>query len=678
MLRYRLGYHLPLGVVALRSTRSGVSGWSCSAWSCCCSRTGSSALVWWRAALRAYLGLYAVSVLSLAVATAQALSVHPVQVDGNGGLTAIDNPTGWYAQVTLLLLVMLLFIVAFIGRQVLSWRRSSGERRQQLKWLAMGAAVTVASAALALTQGASPATLLRVVSGLGWFGFAALPVSIGVAILKYRLYDIDRIISRTLAYALVTGLLVGVYAGLVLLATEVLGFTSSVAVAAATLAAAALFNPVRLRVQRVVDRRFNRARYNADQLVAEFSARMQDAVGLDTVSSDLTGVIQMRLAGARRAVALRRCAVTGRSGVRAARWAALLVGALALAVTVAEVPLAGLARQSVLASGGSLPFPFTLAYGVVGLLLAWRKPGNLIGWLMLAAAAVGAASESASFYLVADYRLQDGQLPLGWLAVLAQPGWAPCIVALGLIVLLFPDGRLPGPRWRWFVAAYLAVGAAWLSGAYLLSVGAILGHHIQVDSGGNLLVLDHPAGGAAWWGVVQDLFLPVLLVSWLATVAGQVASYRRSSGERRQQLKWLLAGAVGGTGGLFLAFGSSGTHGLLGAALGLVSWTGLLALPACIGVAVLRYRLFDIDRLVSRTLAYAVLTGLLVGVYAGLVLLAIEVLRLGLVGGRGSGDAGRGGAVQPVHGCGCSGWWTGGSTGPGMTPSRWWRRSRPA
>jgi hypothetical protein len=152
--------------------------------------------------------------------------------------------------------------------------------------------VTVASAALALTQGAWPATLLRVVSGLGWFGFAALPVSIGVAILKYRLYDIDRIISRTLAYALVTGLLVGVYAGLVLLATEVLGFTSSVAVAAATLAAAALFNPVRLRVQRIVDRRFNRARYNADQLVAEFSARLKDAVGLDTVSSDLTGVIQ--------------------------------------------------------------------------------------------------------------------------------------------------------------------------------------------------------------------------------------------------------------------------------------------------------------------------------------------------------------------------------------------------
>jgi predicted PurR-regulated permease PerM len=85
-----------------------------------------------------------------------------------------------------------------------------------------------------------------------------------VAILKYRLYDIDRIISRTLAYAIVTGLLIGVYAGLVLLATQVLGRQSPVAVAVATLAGAALFNPVRRRVQHAVDRRFNRARYDAD------------------------------------------------------------------------------------------------------------------------------------------------------------------------------------------------------------------------------------------------------------------------------------------------------------------------------------------------------------------------------------------------------------------------------
>ena len=107
--------------------------------------------------------------------------------------------------------------------------------------------------------------------------------------------DIDRIISRTLAYAIVTGLLVGVYAGLVLLATQVLAIRSPVAVAAATLAVAALFSPLRHRVQRGVDRRFNRARYDAGQTVAAFAARLKDAVDLDAVRDDLASVVAKAL-----------------------------------------------------------------------------------------------------------------------------------------------------------------------------------------------------------------------------------------------------------------------------------------------------------------------------------------------------------------------------------------------
>ena len=124
---------------------------------------------------------------------------------------------------------------------------------------------------------------------------ALVPVAIGIAVLQYRLYDIDRVISRTVAYAIVTGLLVGIYAGLVLLATQVLRFSSAVAVAASTLAAAALFSPVRRRVQRAVDRRFNRARYDADQTVAVFAARLKDAVDLDAVRDDLAGVVHQAL-----------------------------------------------------------------------------------------------------------------------------------------------------------------------------------------------------------------------------------------------------------------------------------------------------------------------------------------------------------------------------------------------
>ena len=113
---------------------------------------------------------------------------------------------------------------------------------------------------------------------------------------------IDRIISRTLAYTIVTGLLIGVYAGLVLLATRVLSFHSTVAVAASTLAAAALFSPLRRRVQQVVDRRFNRARYDADQTVAAFAAHLKDAVDLDSVRDDLAAAVQQALEPARLSV----------------------------------------------------------------------------------------------------------------------------------------------------------------------------------------------------------------------------------------------------------------------------------------------------------------------------------------------------------------------------------------
>jgi len=133
-----------------------------------------------------------------------------------------------------------------------------------------------------------------VAGSLGIVAVLALPVSMGVAILRYRLYDIDRLISRTLAYAIVTGLLVGMYAAVVALAGAA-SFSSPVEVAAATLAAAALFNPQRRRVQRVVDRRFNRARYDADQTVAAFAARLQDTVDLDSVRDDLADVVHQAL-----------------------------------------------------------------------------------------------------------------------------------------------------------------------------------------------------------------------------------------------------------------------------------------------------------------------------------------------------------------------------------------------
>ena len=244
----------------------------------------------WRWALRAYAGLVAFVLALLLAAPAAALADHDVRLDSRGNLTSsghlaewLANPPGWLAVPVIAAIVII--GLSFVGHQVLSWRAADGDRRQQLKWLACGGAVAAASLLLAAALGV--AELLA--------GLAALPVGIGVGILRYRLYDIDRIISRTLAYTLVTGLLIGVYAGLVLLATRVLSVHTPVAVAAATLAAAALFTPLRRRVQQAVDRRFNRARYDADQTVAEFAVRLKDAVDLDSIRDDLAGTVHQAL-----------------------------------------------------------------------------------------------------------------------------------------------------------------------------------------------------------------------------------------------------------------------------------------------------------------------------------------------------------------------------------------------
>ena len=223
-----------------------------------------------------------------------ALTHHRTQVDTSGQLI-ISNDHAYGAFYALATLVFFGFWVLAVGYQVASWRRAAGDRRQQLSWLMAGGAAALISFLAAIAAGALPHSVRGAIGDVLLIGIAALPVGMGVAVLKYRLYEIDRIISRTLAYAIVTGLLVGVYAGLVLLATQVLSVSSPAAVAVSTLAAAALFTPVRRRVQRVVDRRFNRVRYDGDRMVEAFAVRLKDAVDLETVRADLAGVVSQAL-----------------------------------------------------------------------------------------------------------------------------------------------------------------------------------------------------------------------------------------------------------------------------------------------------------------------------------------------------------------------------------------------
>ena len=249
---------------------------------------------------RAIMGLF-VAVLvgftaALGVAVANAVAGHQVILDSFDGLAVIDHATGWFALVQMIFaLIGLPFLLWSVARQFVAWRRSTGERRQQLKWLASGVLIAVLGLVFGLAVPGNASAAVRAIANVISFGIVAVPVSIGVAVLRYRLYEIDRIISRTLAYTIVTGLLVGVYAGLVLLATQVFGFHTEVAVAVATLAAAALVNPVRRRVQHAVDRRFNRARYDADRIVAAFAAGLRGAVDLTALTDSLAGTVQQAL-----------------------------------------------------------------------------------------------------------------------------------------------------------------------------------------------------------------------------------------------------------------------------------------------------------------------------------------------------------------------------------------------
>ena len=303
----------------------------------------------------------------------------------------------------------------------------------------------------------------------------------------------------------------------------------------------------------------------------------------------------------------------------------IALGGLVLALIAAGWPLAGLARLSVNASTGGSPWFEFAPFGLVGFVIAWRRPGNALGWCLVAATVAAALSDDGSLYAIAAYRLRHGTLPLGWVAMLAQPGWAIGIVLIGAAVLIFPDGRPASPLLRRVLWLYLVPALAWMGTAYVLTASAIIRHAIRVDSGGNLLALDNGPSSPGWWNVLQDAVFITIGLSGLLVLAGQVASFRRASGERRQQLKWLLGGFSAFLAGLVAAIALGGEHGAWKVVASAAAVLAIFAVPVSMAVAILKYRLYDIDRIISRTVAYAIITGLLVGVYAGLVLLATQV-----------------------------------------------------
>ena len=259
-----------------------------------------------------------------------------VTIDNPAGVVAFDDPAiralgdapGILVILTLLVGSVACALAPFVRR-----RRAQPVERQQLKWLAFvagGSGLAGAAGFLMVGFGNSAAAI---VGGLlllvALVGIAVgIPVAVGLAILRYRLYDIDRVINRTLVYALLTAVLGLGYAGVVLVLGQLFGVgdgTPSWAVAGATLAAAALFQPARRRIQQAVDRRFNRRKYSATRTIEAYGVRLRDQLDLDTLSAELVAIVDQTMEPTRVSLWLRPSASgssgTPRSEARPTTWA---------------------------------------------------------------------------------------------------------------------------------------------------------------------------------------------------------------------------------------------------------------------------------------------------------------------------------------------------------------------
>jgi hypothetical protein len=308
---------------------------------------------------------------------------------------------------------------------------------------------------------------------------------------------------------------------------------------------------------------------------------------------------------------------------RVASVAAVVFGVLTLATGLATVPLDSAIHQAGL-GGPVADLLFTAAVMVpaagVGTLLAARRPGNPLGWILLVIFIVAVAPFNQ--YAALDYRMHHGTLPLGGLAVALGQAWPLFLFLIAVLLWLFPDGRLPSGRWRLTAVITLLAGALLALAASGSGVAAAARHNIRVNATGSLL---SEQGGI--WNILHAALALSVVASWLAWLAVQVPRYRHATGERRQQLKWLYSGTVVFVVSVFAGSLASGsTSGPANVVTNLITPLGFAAFAVCFAVAVLRYRLYEIDRIISRVISYAVITVVLAGVFAGLVLLATAVL----------------------------------------------------
>jgi hypothetical protein len=291
---------------------------------------------------------------------------------------------------------------------------------------------------------------------------------------------------------------------------------------------------------------------------------------------------------------------------------ALAAGVVVLVFTFCSVPLA-IAVGSGLIKTSLAPAAVTLAFWVVGVLVARREPRNPIGWMLIASGAlVMIGLIDAEQYSLAVYVRGDHGLPFGDLAVIVGQCWPAALLFPPLAILLFPDGALPSRHWRWAVWLYAGASTLLVGEQVLVALNAIRENRILIDPRGGYLTTPAPRvlQGEAF-AVLGFLLFVVIVICWVVFVARRVVSYRRATGVRRQQLKWVMCGSAV-TAVAIPVFAFVNIPWLQPVAGGSVA-----ALPIAIGVGILRYRLYEIDVIIRKTLVYAALVASLAVMYLG-------------------------------------------------------------
>jgi two-component system NarL family sensor kinase len=463
--------------------------------------------------------------------------------------------------------------------------QAEGEKRQQLKLFVYAFAVLVVGFLCSFMGlgGWGP-------SSLPWFvGIAAFhffPIAAGIAIFKYRLYDIDRIINRTFVYGTLTASVVVIYVLIVGGLGALVQARGDLAVSLLAVGmVAVLFQPLRKRLQRFADRLILPARPVAQE------------------PPESRGPGSMVFFGI---------------GARGAAWIAWLVWVLSVAFIFAGWVLGYLIEST---GGFQEPVYLSVVFGglllvfpTIGAFVAARRPENPIGWLFcLAGLALSAQTFTDSY---ATYALSE---PPGALPGVAVMSWIsqwiafPVVFPVGvLLFLLFPDGRLPSRRWR-FVAWTAVAGGVLLAMGDALMPGPL---YIQ-NSVANPFGVAGVIGGVPTsrvWETCAMIGQWLLIGCCLIAVVSLVLRLRRARGEERQQIKWFATAAViMPTGFIVASWTQWGT-------INEIAWTsgvlGFLMLPVTAAIAILRYRLWGIDIIVNRALVYGALTAVVVGTYA--------------------------------------------------------------